>query len=122
MGAAQKKIDKQALRSLVPLNALSDENFSELFQKTAVEDIPPGRTLFEEGDRDNRTVYILSGKVALTSKGAVVETIVGGSEQARYPIAHHLPRQVTALAKSRVTAVRIDTGLLDVLLHHFLRL
>ncbi len=45
-----------------------------------------------------------------------MDTIVGGSEQSRYPLAHHVPRQLTATAKTKITFVRIDTNLLDALL------
>ena len=40
-----KLLDKAALKSLVPANALNAENFQELASKAIVEDIAAGKTL-----------------------------------------------------------------------------
>ena len=32
-----------------------------------VEDLPAGRVIFKEGERDNRTVYLLAGEITLFS-------------------------------------------------------
>ncbi|GMR07851.1 MAG: hypothetical protein BMS9Abin26_0855 [Gammaproteobacteria bacterium] len=116
MGAPNKSVDKSALRMLVPISALSDESFQQLSRQTVIEEIAAGQEIFVEGDTDARAVYLLSGKVVLKSANKVVESINGDAESARYPLAHHSPRQLTAQAKSKVSIARIDTQLLDVLL------
>jgi len=116
MGALGKSVDKSALRMLVPISALSDESFQQLSRQTVIEEIAAGQEIFVEGDTDARAVYLLSGKVVLKSANKVVETINGDAESARYPLAHHSPRQLTAQAKSKVSIARVDTQLLDVLL------
>ncbi|NNF95920.1 MAG: cyclic nucleotide-binding domain-containing protein, partial [Halobacteria archaeon] len=118
MAAVEQNEDlKSGLRSLVPLSALSDEKFAELAAGTRIEEVNPGDKLFVEGDKDARAVYILAGKVAMMSGKSVVDTVLGGTEDARYPLAHHLPRQLTAVAKNAVSYVCIDTHLLDNLLN-----
>ena len=116
MRPLEKEFDKSALKLLVPISALSPARFEQLAAQTVIEQLASGQTLFTEGDTDPRAVYLLSGKVVLRQGKAVIDTITGGSEQARYPLAHHNPRQLTAIAKSKITFVRIDTGLLDALL------
>lgn len=118
MAAVEQNEDlKSGLRMLVPLSALSDEKFAELAAGTRIEEVKSGDKLFVEGDRDARAVYVLAGKVAMMSGKSVVDTVVGGTEHARYPLAHHIPRQLTATAKNAVSYVRIDTQLLDKLLN-----
>lgn len=116
LGAAKKQIDNKVLRDLVPLNALSDEHFNELLQQTRIEEVPGGKTIFKQGDTDDRSIYLLSGKVLLNSKSGGKEIIAGGTDQTRFPIAHHFPRQVSATAKNAALIVRIDRTLLDALL------
>lgn len=117
MAAVEKNEDlKSGLRLLVPLSALSDEKFAELAAGTRIEEIKSGDKLFVEGDKDARAVYVLAGKVALMSGKSVVDTVIGGTEHARYPLAHHIPRQLSAMAKTAVSYVRIDPYLLDNLL------
>lgn len=48
MGAAKKLADKEILRSLVPLNALSDTHFNELIKKAKIEDLSSGYYLFKK--------------------------------------------------------------------------
>lgn len=118
MAAAEEKDDlKSGLRTLVPVSVLSEEKFAELAAATRIEEAESGTQLFKEGDTDPRAVYLLAGKVAMMSGKSIADTIVGGTEHARYPLAHHLPRQLTALAKTAVSYVRLDTRMLDTLLN-----
>lgn len=114
--ALKKEFDKNALKWLVPISALSPARFEQLVAHTEIEQMGSGGILFKEGDTDPRAVYLLSGKVVLKQGKSVVDTVTGGSEQSRYPLAHHNPRQLTAIAKSRLVFVRIDTAMLDALL------
>mgnify|MGYP001824994145 CR=1 FL=1 len=70
MRAAKKKsVDNiKILQDFVPLNALSDERFNELAEKITIDVVRAGRDLFRRGDRDNRTIYLLEGKVSFIDK------------------------------------------------------
>ena len=116
MPAGPKLVDRSVLKKLVPPASLNAENFQELANKAVVEEIAPGTLLFKKGDRDRKTIYLLSGKVDLINDKRKQGTIKGGSKQARHPIANHQPRRLTAQAKTRATIVRFDSDLLDVLL------
>ncbi len=54
-------MDKDLIKSLVPINSLTPENFRELSAKTSIENLPEGSQLFKQGDHDNQSVYLLSG-------------------------------------------------------------
>lgn len=117
MGAVKQNEElSSALRTLVPISALSEEKFADLQASTHIEEIAAGEQLFKEGDVDSRAIYLLAGKVVMMSGKSIADTVIGGTEPARYPLAHHMPRQLGAIAKTAVSFIRIDTRLLDTLL------
>ena len=100
---------KIALRSLVPVNVLQLETFNELAKHTKLETTHAGSELFHCGDNIDRVTYLLSGQVILKdSHGTVIQNVNGGSDRARYPLAHELPREVTVQAISDISYVQID--------------
>jgi len=109
--------DGELLKSLVPINALTSENFRKLMAKTVLEQIPAGGVLFRQGDMDKYSIYILSGEAALTSvNSSMARNIMGGSDEARYALAQLKPRQYTGVAKTDASIARVDADLLDRLL------
>jgi CRP-like cAMP-binding protein len=112
----ERLLDKAVLKTLVPPQSLNHENFQELAQKAVVEDIAPGRDVFKKGDMDRKTVYLLEGDLELRNDTGIAGVLRGGSKESKHPIANQQPRQVTARAKTKVTVVRFDTDLLDILL------
>ena len=108
-------IDKATLRALVPTNVLNAENFEELAGKTYIEKVRQGETIFNEGDMDRKSVYLVEGRVDLSS-GNDKKTVVSGTEAAQHPLANHQPRQYNAIATLPSKIIRIDSDLLDVLL------
>ena len=108
-------IDKATLRGLVPTNVLNTENFEELAGKTYIEKVRQGETIFNEGDIDRKSVYLVEGRVDLSS-GNEKMTVVSGTEAAQHPLANHQPRQYNAIATLPSRIIRIDSDLLDVLL------
>ena len=110
------KVDINQLRSLSPLDSLKKDNLQALVKKTEVREAQPGERLFNEGDSGKRTVYVLSGSVDLRKGDEVVSSIIGGSEEARNPLAPQLPRHYTAIATTPTRYITIDSDLLDVML------
>ena len=100
-------VDPGILRHLVSPGDLSFEKFYELADGAFVEQVPAGTVLFEEGDHDGHLIYVLAGKVHLAGpKG--VETIVGGEDSAKSPIAPQQPRACTAACVTEVSIARFD--------------
>lgn len=108
-------MDKNILRRLVAINSLSDHQIDELAAKVAPERIQPGQVLFNRGDNDGKSVYVLAGEIELVSDKGVVKTVIGGSEPALHPLAHFQPRQMTARARTEAAVLRIDSGALDLM-------
>ena len=110
-------MDKNLLKNLVPLNALTPYNLELLAEQTEVETLPKGTQLFAQDDVDDYSIYLLSGEVVLSTNAPPRERhIVGGTQLASNALAQLKPRQFTGLAITPVTILRIDSKLLDHLL------
>ncbi len=109
-------IDKITLKQLEPASGLNRENFQELASKTYVESLPAGRVLFKEGDLDKNKVYVIEGKVELTSGSGEVTIVNGGTPEAKNPLDNHIPKRLSAVTRAPSKITRIDADLLDVLL------
>lgn len=113
---AKSPVSAKVLQGFVPLSSLTNENRQKLAEKTYVEQLAAGGVLFKQGDIDNWSFYILSGEVVLSGSNAAAQSVTGGSGVAKHPLAHQLPRQLTATAKGAINFMRIDSQLLDLLL------
>jgi CRP-like cAMP-binding protein/rhodanese-related sulfurtransferase len=109
-------VEKSVLQTLVPLNSLNPDNLLELATKTTVESIAVGRYLFKKGDSDKQHIYLLSGSVDLMQEKEVVKTITLKSPEAKQPLAHTQPRQLSARAREESTFIRVDSNLLDLMM------
>ncbi len=109
-------VDKELLRSFVPTSSLHSNNFKELSEKSIIEKVPAGATIFKSGDTDRKTIYLLSGQISVTSKTGKILEITSGTPVARHPIANFQPRKHTAVAKTHCKITRIESKLLDTLM------
>ena len=113
---AIEQVSTELLRGFSPLDGLKRDNLAALARKVQIREMSPGQLLFKEGDTEKRTLYVISGILELVDHAKVVDTVEGGSELARNPVAPVYPRRVTARARDRVQFISIDSDLLDVML------
>ena len=113
---SNKELTIEDLRRFSPLDGLKTENLVALVKKTKIESLEPGQLLFNEGDTEKRTYYILDGAIQLLENGAEADVVTGDSARARNPLAPILPRRYTAKAVEAVRFLSIDSDLLDVML------
>lgn len=111
-----EQISTELLKRFSPLDGLKRDNLAALARKVQLRELSPGQVLFKEGDTEKRTFYIASGILELIDQGKVVETIEGGTDPAKNPVAPIFPRRVSARARDRVKFISIDSDLLDVML------
>jgi CRP-like cAMP-binding protein len=116
--APKKKFSgTEILRDLIPLNALGNDRFKEVTGNLRIEVISAGSYLFGEGDRDNRSIYLLDGVINfIDANGRVTGVVSAGTDPARYPIANQQPRIITARVATKAVIATIDSTLLDVML------
>ena len=110
------KLDIAQLKNLSPLNGLKTDNLRALLHKIELREAYRGQTLFEKGDTEKRTIYVLAGMIELKDGNEVVKAIAGGTDEARHPIAPVLPRYLTAVAAGDVKYISMDSEILDVTL------
>lgn len=109
-------VEKKILNRLVPINALSSEHVERLAESTAPERMEQGDVLFQQGEEDRRTIYLLRGEVNLGTGSSVLKTVQGGTDATCHPLAPYQPRQVTATAKTGIAFLRFKSELLDTML------
>jgi CRP-like cAMP-binding protein len=115
--AGKKFNGQEILRDLIPLNALGNDRYREVTTSLSIKDISAGSYLFGEGDRDNRSIYLLDGVVNfIDANGKVTGVVSAGTDPARYPLANQQPRITTARAATKAVIATIDSTLLDVML------
>lgn len=101
---------------LVPINGLSPQRQQQLLAQAVALEFGPREFVFREGDRDNYAFFLLEGRLELLAQGQLVKKLEGGLGDGVHPLAQLQPRQLSARAKTRVTVLRADRGLMDKLL------
>lgn len=117
MSGAKEYLQVKFLKTLEPLGSLSIDKLEEIANKSKVEELQPGRLVFRQGEKDNRSTYLLSGQVELQVTGNPrAETIKAKTVEARYPLAQEWPRPSTCRTKTNAILLHIDSDLLEILL------
>ncbi len=108
MSVAANLVRREALRHLIPLNLLPQDQFKQLCDGLTSSELKEGECLFERGDECDEWIYILQGDVVLEAEGIVMETVKAGTDAARFPLAQHVPRKVTARALTQLRYIQLD--------------
>ncbi len=117
MSGAKEYLQVKFLKTLEPLGSLSVDKLEEIANKSQVEELPPGRVVFRQGERDSRSTYLLSGQLELQVTGNPrTESLKAKTVEARYPVAQEWPRPSTCRTKTNAVLLHIDSNLLEILL------
>jgi CRP-like cAMP-binding protein len=118
MSGAKEFLQVKFLKTLEPLGSLSVDKLEELANKSQVEELPPGRVIFRQGEKDARCIYLLSGQLDLQITGNPrTETLKAKTSESRYPVAQEWPRPSTCRTKTNSVLLYIDSTLLEILLN-----
>ncbi|WP_018719352.1 HDOD domain-containing protein [Arhodomonas aquaeolei] len=107
------------LEGVSPLQGLDRERLEALVAEAEVERHEPRSVIFQRGDRDAWTRYVLSGEVVLaTGPGEPVHSVVGLGDAgvAAEPIGMDDVHTCNALARTAVKLIRVPTGRIRALL------
>lgn len=117
MSGAKEYLQVKFLKTLEPLGSLSVDKLEEIANKSHVEELPPGRVVFRQGEKDNRSTYLLSGQLELQVTGnPCTEILKSKTVESRYPVAQEWPRPSTCRTKTNTVLLHIDSNLLEILL------
>ena len=111
------ELDLNKFRTLVPINALYENNLMQLAKQARLEKLSKGDKIFSQGDQDQNSVYLMSGSIKLTSTENNEMEITAGANQASYAISAYTPRRHDAfVASETANVVWINRVLLERLL------
>ena len=113
---AEQAASVQLLRTFAPLDGLKRDNLIALAKKVTVREGNAGRNLFNQGDTEKRTIWLVAGTVELLDGNRSVALIKGGTPEAKNPLDPNLPRRVTARSVTDVSYLAIDSDLLDMMI------
>lgn len=116
MAVEKKLIDKETLKTLVPCDALSEENLNVLAGKSVIETLRAGEILFKKGQSDKKRFYLLSGELMLEAPGQAPKPLHAEAKGPRHAIGHNQPRQTTATAKGNALVAVVDEEALGTML------
>ncbi len=105
--ATDHTVSTDLLQGLSPLQNLPQASLTALAAQLTVETWAKGRYLFRQGDALEHFVYLLTGTVLLLQDGQEMDTLTGGTAAARFALAHHQPRRLSAKAQTDITLLRI---------------
>ena len=110
------KITSKDLTNYHPLDTLNSESLREICNKLTICEINKGDNIFLQGDAKADHIFLHEGEVDLLENGKVIKTLKAGTEDTKTALAHIIPRNFTAIAKSSVIAFLVDSDLLDMML------
>ncbi len=110
------RMDAAQLGKFSPFDTLESASLDDLLSSIEISHATRGQMLFEKGDTEKRSIYLLSGTLSLRNGDQDLGTIEGGTDEARNPIAPKLPRHLSAVALDDVHYFSIDSELVDMTL------
>lgn len=103
----------ESIRNFVPINELTANLAKRLLDRSRVLELKKGKTLFEQGDTDSFSYYLLDGEIEFFADKQSNSIIQSGSDRARYALAQLQPRQFTAKAKTMIKYLQVERAELD---------
>ncbi|MCH9698249.1 MAG: cyclic nucleotide-binding domain-containing protein [Gammaproteobacteria bacterium] len=97
------------IRGFIPINTLPGFQFDELCATHQVSVVNDGDELFTEGSIDTDYYFLIEGSVKLEAGKTEVDIVKSDSANARFAIAHHIPRKVTCIAQGEVRYLKVDS-------------
>lgn len=109
-------ISLDVLASFAPFNTLNHEYLVQVAEKANLREVSKGTIIFKRSRPFSEKVYLVSGTVDLIDSSFQVSTIDPASESRRSPLNITQPTQVSAVAKSDVTLLAVESDFLDLVL------
>ena len=106
-------IEKPLLRTLVPVNSLTDDHLDTLLREASMEVVCPGQKIVSIGENDSRLVYLLSGQVLISNRDGDNRLLSADNPECRFPLSNFKPRIETITAANDCLVIRLDSTSLD---------
>jgi CRP-like cAMP-binding protein len=112
----EKQAYAETIRQLIPVNELPAEVQNEIIKNADLIELNKKDQIFNQGDRDGYSFYLIEGEIDLVANAQVSSSIKASTDRAKYPMAQLQPRRFTGVAKVNSIVMRIDRNSLDKLL------
>jgi CRP-like cAMP-binding protein/rhodanese-related sulfurtransferase len=104
------------LKKFSPFDTLKDKNLRELALKTQIQSLGRGRQLIKQGDKDEKSYFLVSGSVELRTNDRLVGVIKAGTAEARTALVPTTPRQCAVRTVEDIEFICMDNESLDALM------
>ena len=104
------------IRKLIPINELPQDIQNQVINGVSLIKVKKNGFVFKQGDRDNFSYYLLDGEIEMHANNQVHNSIIGGTDRARYAMAQLQPRQFSGKAKVASVVMQVARDSLDRLL------
>lgn len=110
-------IDIAKLRTKVPLDSLNEFSLRQLPGILQVVEHQTGERLFNIGDLDHRSYYLIDGCILMADQDGRSFEILANSDSARYPLSNLKPRRFSAtVCKPSARLIQFDSDALEKLI------
>lgn len=110
MKAAIQSVDENTLHALSPLCNFTEAQRREILARSEIFSLRKKTTLFEMGESDERSIYILSGEIALKGTDGTTETIRAATPRALQPLTQKSPHDQSATAITNCTFLSLPSA------------
>jgi CRP-like cAMP-binding protein len=110
------QLTHELLASFSPFNTLTFEYLAKIMEKASLQDYAKGAIVFKRGRELNEAIYLVSGNVDLIDSQFAITSVSSNAELHRVPLNNSSPTQVSAVAKSPVTVLRIERDFIDLVM------
>lgn len=112
----EKQQYADVIRQLIPINELPAQVQNDIITKADLIELKKKGQVFNQGDRDGYSFYLIDGEINLVANGQVSSSIKAATDRSKYPMAQLQPRQFSGVANVNSVVMRIDRNTLDKLL------
>ena len=109
-------ISLDVLASFTPFNTLNHEYLSKVAEHAELREVAKGTIIFKRGRPFPEKLYLISGTVDLIDSAFQILTLNPASESQRAPLNVSQPTQVSAIAKTSVTLLAVESDFLDLVM------
>ena len=106
-----EEISVETLKNLIPIRNLSEEKLQSFALEKKSEVLAAGETLFKINSLSDSAIYLLNGTVSLTDGNNKSFEIEATETKAKFPITSGIKHTTTAIAKSKVSILRVSQKL-----------
>jgi len=106
-------VPHEQLRRFIPLSGLSADNFNDIAKKISIETLPAGTKIFNLGESDYLSYYLVSGEVEIIDANGKFSSLSSESDKSHFPLEHNQPRQKTVISKTNIKYFKIENSVLD---------